>query len=188
MERPPVFSLEVIADRSLLSDVLKGVLCTIFFHRFFSSFRPKTKDLLDLTLPSFDDEELEQMINERTHTLMSTIEANSGAMASKGQIAVQFYEKKPRKASWFAKAEEKVCWEQWILNITLLEPRTDSEKIGARRTIEEQLQATVLTIITIAGKRKDHVPPITTTEHNPFPYTIMIPPKGDTWGARMGIF
>lgn len=39
---------------------------------------------------------------------------------------VRFFEKRARKASWFAKAEEKVCWEQWVLNVTLLAPSTDS--------------------------------------------------------------
>jgi hypothetical protein len=44
----------------------------------------------------------------------------------RGQLAVQFYEKRPRKASWFTKAEEKVCWEQWSLNVTIISPRTEA--------------------------------------------------------------
>jgi autophagy-related protein 101 len=40
-------------------------------------------------------------------------------------MAVQFFEKKRRKA-WFAKGEEEVCWEQWTLDVTLATPRTES--------------------------------------------------------------
>ncbi|TGZ81096.1 DUF1649-domain-containing protein [Ascodesmis nigricans] len=220
MERPPVFTLEVLADRTLLNDVVKGsfihceeftaiilavgrprafrrvwdkegVLYTIFFHRLFSSFRPSTRDLLDLTLPSFDDAELDDMINQRLAQLMRSMEpsTNAGPRTSRGQLAVRFYEKRPRKASWFAKAEEKVCWEQWTLNVTVMAPSTDSsEKIAVRKKIERQLEKTLRTIIATAGSKKDHVPPITSNDSNPFPYAIVISPKDDTWGARMGIF
>ncbi|KAF8241719.1 DUF1649-domain-containing protein [Wilcoxina mikolae CBS 423.85] len=190
MDRPPVFSLEVLTDRALLNDILKGVLCTIFFHRFFSSFRPKTRDLLDLTLPSFDDQELDTLIEARVASLLRSIEASPSPSPTlaRGQLAIQFYEKRPRKASWFTKAEEKVCWEQWLLNVTIVTPRTETDRAKARRQIEDQLQATILKIITIAGNEKNHVPPITTNDVNPFPYTIVISQKGDTWGTRMGIF
>ena len=43
----------------------------------------------------------------------------------RGLIAVQFFEKKRRKA-WFMKGEEEVCWEQWTLDVTLATPRTES--------------------------------------------------------------
>ncbi len=43
----------------------------------------------------------------------------------RGQMAVQFFEKKRRKA-WFGKGEDEVCWEQWTLDVTLATPRTDS--------------------------------------------------------------
>jgi len=62
------------------------------------------------------------------------------------------------------------------------------ERIKLRMSIETQLQATVLNIITTASMKKDHIPPITTNEANPFPYSIIVSPKGETWGARMGIF
>jgi hypothetical protein len=45
----------------------------------------------------------------------------------RGQIAVQFFEKRRRKA-WFTKGEEEICWEQWTLDVTLATPRTESGK------------------------------------------------------------
>ncbi|RPB16004.1 DUF1649-domain-containing protein [Morchella conica CCBAS932] len=189
MERPPVFSLEVLADRALVKDIVKGVISTIFFHRFFPTVRPKTRDLLDLTLPAVDDPELEELIDERTNVLIKAIEASTstGSKPHRGQIAVEFYERRPKKA-WFSKAEEKVCWEQWVLNVTLVTIKTDSDRARARASLEHQLQKAVLEIITTASLRKDHIPPITTNDLNPFPYQIIVSPKGETWGARMGIF
>lgn len=43
-------------------------------------------------------------------------------------------------------------------------------------------------IVNIANREKDHIPPITTTEANPFPYQIVVNPKSETWSNRMGIF
>lgn len=62
------------------------------------------------------------------------------------------------------------------------------DRARARASLEHQLQKAVLEIITTASLRKDHIPPITTNDLNPFPYQIIVSPKGETWGARMGIF
>jgi len=136
-----------------------------------------------------DDPELEEQIDQRTNLLIKSIESSIGvgAKSHRGQIAVEFYERRS-KNSWFSKTEENVCWEQWLLDVTVLNPKSDSERAKARASIEHQLQKTVLEIITTASLRKDHIPPITTNDANPFPYQIIVSPKGETWGARIGIF
>lgn len=54
--------------------------------------------------------------------------------------------------------------------------------------MEKSLHKTALKIVNIVNKDKDHIPPITTTDANPFPYTITVNPKSDGWGQRMGMF
>lgn len=54
--------------------------------------------------------------------------------------------------------------------------------------MEKSLQKTALKVINIVNRDKDHIPPITTTEMNPFPYQITVNPKSDSLGPRMGIF
>src|SRR5277367_622068 len=106
-----------------------GILHTIFFHRFFPSIRPKTRDVLDLTLPVVEEVELVTLIDQRTATLIRQLDTSSDmgvrSTGVRGQIAVQFFEKRRRKA-WFTKGEEEVCWEQWTLDVTLATPRTES--------------------------------------------------------------
>jgi autophagy-related protein 101 len=106
-----------------------GILHTIFFHRFFPSIRPKTRDVLDLTLPVVEDVELETLIDQRTAALVRQLDTSSDmgvrSTGVRGQIAVQFFEKRRRKA-WFTKGEEEVCWEQWTLDVTLATPKTES--------------------------------------------------------------
>lgn len=52
--------------------------------------------------------------------------------------------------------------------------------------MELMLQRTVMKIVTTANRDLDHIPPITTSETNPFPYQIIINPRDDGW--RMSIF
>jgi hypothetical protein len=115
---------------------LSGILHTIFFHRFFPSVRPRYWDLLDLTLPLVPEVELETLIDQRTAALIRQIDHTEHAgtpslnpsnnPTERGQMAVQFFEKRRRKAWFSAKAEEEVCWEQWTLDVTLATPRTES--------------------------------------------------------------
>jgi len=76
-----------------------------------------------------EDVELETLIEQRTSTLVQQFDTNSDMRARstgvRGTMAVQFFEKKRRKA-WFTKAEEEVCWEQWTLNVTLATPKTET--------------------------------------------------------------
>ena len=54
--------------------------------------------------------------------------------------------------------------------------------------MELNLERNAQKIINIVNRDKDHIPPITTTDANPFPYDIVINPKSDTRSQRMSIF
>jgi len=53
--------------------------------------------------------------------------------------------------------------------------------------MERSLQNAAMKIVTTAGEEKDHIPPITTSETNPFPYQILVNPKDNGWGRNMSI-
>lgn len=74
----------------------------------------------------------------------------------------------------------------------VLKPPT-IERAKVRRASETTLQNTLFKIITLANAHKDHIPPITTSEANPFPYLINVNPhhkvpEAGGWAARMGIY
>ncbi|RKF74133.1 Meiotically up-regulated gene 66 protein [Golovinomyces cichoracearum] len=189
--KPPEYIIEVFADPSSVKDVVRGILHTIFFHRFFPSLRPKTRDILDLPLPFVDDVEHETLIDQRTATLVRQLDTSSDIAnrngGVRGTVLVQFFEKKRRKA-WFTKGEEEVCWEQWTLDVALATPRTELERSKVRKAMEQMLLKAAMKIVTTVNREKDHLPPITSGESNPFPYQIIVNPKESGWGSRMGIF
>lgn len=195
---PPEYFLEIFADSNSVKDVLKGVLNLIFFHRYFPSIRPGSVDILDLTLPTVNDVELETLIDSRVNALVrqhlsTSSNSYSGGNGVRGRIAVEFFEKKRRKSGlWFGslagKGEEEVCWEIWTLDVTIATPRTESERAKVRKAMENMLQKAALKILTNVNRDKDHIPPITTSDSNPFPYRIVLNPRTDGWGNRISLY
>lgn len=75
------------------------------------------------------------------------------------------------------------------LSILLTIPPTRTERAKVRKAMESTLLATVMKIVTYVNTHKDHIPPIRTSESNPFPYQINVNQKEAAgWGARMGIY
>ncbi|KAI0426375.1 DUF1649-domain-containing protein [Xylaria sp. FL1042] len=218
-QRPQEFILEAFADSASVRDVIRGILHTIFFHRFFPSLAPGSREVLDITLPFVDDAELDTMIEKRAAELARELDAErthshssgpnaplhhhlsqqrggaAAAMASnggRGNISVQFFEKKRRK-TWYMRAaygggDEEVCWECWTVKVTVAEPRTESERAKVRKAMEQTLLTAAMKIVTCVNSYKDHIPPITTSEANPFPYQINVNQKDASWITRMGIY
>ncbi|KAI6082894.1 DUF1649-domain-containing protein [Hypoxylon rubiginosum] len=203
-QAPQEFTLEAFVDPASVRDVVRGILHTIFFHRFFPSLQPRSREVLDITLPFVDDVELDTMIEkraaelareldaERTHSQHNTLARGSMAGGGRGNIQVQFFEKKRRKA-WYMRAaygggDEEVCWESWTVKVTVAEPKTDSERAKVRKAMEQTLLTTAMKVVTCVNTHKDHIPPITTSETNPFPYQITVNQKDANWATRMGIY
>ncbi|KAK8205259.1 hypothetical protein M8818_004971 [Zalaria obscura] len=200
--RTPEYTLEIFADRPLVKDVVKAILHTIFFHRYFTPLKPATHDVLDTTLPYVTDIDLETLVDQRANALARQLDVSptsstqpsppygqkQRADGGRGQLVLQFMEKRRRKGWFGGKADEELVWETWVLDVTLASPRTETEAIKVRKAMEKSLQKTAMKIITIVNRDKNHIPPITTNESNPFPYQILVNPRNDGWGQRMGIF
>ena len=138
---------------------------------------------------------MESLIEQRTNTFIRQLDSTSTQQspqyqqkAGRGVLVVQFLEKK-RKKGWFvAKADEEQVWENWRIDVALTTARSEPEAIRNRRQMEAQLQSAVLKIIHTVNRERNHIPPITTNEANPFPYQILLNPKADAYSPKMGIF
>ena len=175
--------------------------------------RPSYTEVLDFTLPVVQDPELETLIDMRVDQLIRQLSSSSSPQSSiRGHLVVQFSEKKRRKIEsglgWFTrgvKGEEEVCWESWSLEVTLATPKTEIgifslerrdgrerwtnkrvERTKVTKAVGSSLQRTAMKILTIVNRDKDHIPPITTSETNPFPYSVELNPRVEGWGRGIG--
>lgn len=183
------FRLNATVDAGLLGEVTQALLGAIFFHRLFGVVRPaKERELLNVSFPGVEDPVLQAAIADKVAAFLpsmlpapATAAGLEGRQAQTGQVVVSFLEKQTRKA-WFSKSELQVAWEEWVLDMTALHPRTEAERAELRRSMEADLRHLLLNILTLTDEYKDHIPPITTSDANPFPYQISIP-ANDSWGA-----
>lgn len=203
--RPQDFTLELSADRSNIKDVVKGneprsfslpfpislysyrpgILHTIFFHRLFTALQPATHDVLDITLPYVSLDRIDTLIATRADSLARW---GLSTTSPRGQVVVQFNEKKRRKGWFVAKADEEAVWETWVINLVILNTRNESEKEKMRGVMEASLQKAAMDVVEMVNRERAHIPPITTNETNPFPYQILVNPKEGSLGTKTGMF
>jgi autophagy-related protein 101 len=232
---PPSHVLEIFSDQLLVRDLVKGILHTIFFHRYFPSIRPSlytpgpsstsstsSQTALPIPLPAIlDPPDIAAAIETHVATLVAQLTSPSPGNVppggSRGEIVVQFFDRKRRKTGytggWLgrlggggnAQTDVEVCWEEWCLQVVVARPRSEagemmpttprppdlhadlqskrltfrrhSDRIKVRRAMESSLQKTAMKIVSIVNREKEHIPPITTSEQNPFPYRVLVNPK-----------
>ena len=63
-----------------------------------------------------------------------------------------------------------------------------TERLKVMKASETTLHKAVLKIVTIVNQYKDHIPPITTSEVNPFPYQITLNPRLEGWNKNTGLY
>ncbi|KAF9562692.1 hypothetical protein EC968_005174 [Mortierella alpina] len=177
--QPVTFPVELTVERTLLKDALRAILHTILFHRVFANIKPRDMDILDLTIPVIDDPEVDKLVEEKIAAFVKAVDSNP---QSKGQIGLMFYEKRTKRA-WFSSTSSEVCWEQWAITINVVTNTNEKDKQRSIKNMEKALSSLFLSILRTVNERKDHIPPITTSDGNPFPYQIVIPTAADTWGS-----
>ncbi|EME81973.1 uncharacterized protein MYCFIDRAFT_211508 [Pseudocercospora fijiensis CIRAD86] len=196
--RIPEYNLEISADRSSVKDVVKGVLHTIFFHRFFTPLYPATHEILDITLPYVSEDDIETLVETKANSLLRALDASSSSTSpqyknpngsQRASITVQFLEKKRRKGWFTTKPDEDIPWETWTIDVTVLGARSEIEASRNRRVMVRSLERAVFKVVEVVNREKGHIPPITTNETNPFPYQIHVNKSGESgWSGKMGIF
>ncbi|KAF9150538.1 hypothetical protein BG015_007651 [Linnemannia schmuckeri] len=177
--QPVMFPVELTVERSYLKDALRAILHTVLFHRVFANIKPRDMDILDLTIPINDDPEVDKLVDEKIAAFVKVVDTNP---QSKGQIGIMFYEKRTKRA-WFSSTSSEVCWEQWAITINVVTNINEKDKQRSIKNMEKALSSLFLSILRTVNERKDHIPPITTSDGNPFPYQIIIPTASDTWGS-----
>ncbi|KAF4578273.1 hypothetical protein EYR40_001566 [Pleurotus pulmonarius] len=175
MDAHSIITIDLILDRQTARDVLNGILHAILFHRLFGTIKPKTLEVLDVTMPGVSDPETEQLVADKVAAFWKGIE--NGA-SKHGQISVTFSHKQPRK-SWFQvyMGDEEVPWEQWIINVELRQPKSEEERQQANAQLANTLTKSIRTMLTYTSSERGRsvVPPITVANGiSPFPIKITV--------------
>ncbi|KAK4760898.1 hypothetical protein SAY87_005791 [Trapa incisa] len=190
---------ELEVEHFEIKEVLRCILHTIIFHRALGLVRPKEIDLehFEITYVQCGDIEVEKTIDEKIEQFICWVEKHPN---KKSQICLSFYEVKNKQASWFTNKIERLYWEQWYVNLNVVQQskvhssKSHNSKVTVesgedsledrsvrRTTLEGSLRDVLFQIIRFVNDKKDHVPPIPNREGViSFPYEITIPSSSDS--------
>ncbi|KAI5960571.1 uncharacterized protein KGF55_004464 [Candida pseudojiufengensis] len=191
------FTIDLIAERSVLRESIKGIIWTIFFNRLFGPTVPSTNEFLSITYPLATNlPDLESLIEEKITVFIRTI-IDKKQLPIKGVISIQFSNKssnsKRKSSGWFGRdyeSDDSKIWETWTINIECLpikEGVSTTTTTSATNSSEysqgvelsmKSFECNLLKIYDIVDREKEHIPPITSLETSPFPYSINISEYG----------
>jgi autophagy-related protein 101 len=77
-------------------------------------------------------------------------------------------------------------WENWIIDITMTTARSEPEAERNRQVMESGLEKAAMQVVEYVNRERAHIPPITSSDGNPFPYQILVNPRNDGWSQRLG--
>ncbi|KAG0456118.1 hypothetical protein HPP92_023906 [Vanilla planifolia] len=181
---------ELVVEQIEIREVLRCVLHTIVFHRALGLVRPKDVDceLFEITYVQCGDADLTKKIEEKIDQFISWVDKHPN---KKCQISLSFYEVKNKQPTWFGNKTERLCWEQWYINLHVLSPKAlvrshhskasanpkenSDESSSHRASLESSLREVLFQIIKFVNDKKDHIPPIPNNEIISFPYEIIVP-------------
>lgn len=115
------------------------------------------------------DAEVERTIEDRVNRLAQWVERNPGKRVT---VALSFFEKR-FKNNWFAKQEERLYWEQWRVHLDVgpphVQPQSGDASAAQRHALQTQLQACVLELLRLVNDRREHIPPVVSSDVRPLP-------------------
>jgi hypothetical protein len=86
------------------------------------------------------------------------------------QIKIRFFEKREqglvsKAAQFMGLQQDKVCWEEWVVNLRISQHRQRSGAAGENAeaddgVIASQLSSCIMNILTAVNTKKDHIPPV----------------------------
>ncbi|XP_058069281.1 autophagy-related protein 101-like [Magnolia sinica] len=189
---------ELEVEHFEIREVLRCILHTVVFHRALGLVRPKDIDseLFEITYVQCGDAELEKKIDEKIDQFIGWVEKHPN---KKSQICLSFYEVvKAKQAAWFGNKIERSYWEQWYINLNVVNSKAHSNKSNhtkvvvvpgeraleersmRRAALEQALRDVLFQIINFVNEKKDHIPPVPNVEGVTFPYEITIPSSSDS--------
>lgn len=178
------FKYEITTERATTKEVVRAICSCILFHRLFGPVTPISREAVGVSYPCVASTAIDTLIEEKASSLLSSDTSSTQV------LALQFFEKqndtqntgkhqRQKSGLWFVmggggEKEKQVCWEQWVLKVSVLDAKNDADREKMRKTTANQLLEILKSIVSTASSNKDHIPPITTTDATPFPYKLVV--------------
>lgn len=175
-----------------VQDVLRCVLHTVLFNRALGLVRPREVDLdlFNISYVQCVDRGLERVVDEKVGAVLHWMERHPGKPA---QVSLKFFEKRYKQA-WFSKQEERLYWEEWNVTVgctsqigadghaggrqrsktTSIDTHDLQEHHEKQVRLQGLLRAILMQILQHVNNKKEHIPPVVSSDAVTFPYEISV--------------
>lgn len=176
-------------EQHQVKEVLHCLLQTIVFCRALGPVRPEEVDLqlLDVTYVKCGDPATDAQISQKVQACCAWADKNPG---KRTKVVLSFYEKR-RKQQWgfnLGKPEEHLFWEQWVIDLKVVESgfATEEHNSAALNSVRAQrrsrLQSAVEDrlghIVALVTSQKEHVPPVVSGSAVTWPFDVTLVGEG----------
>ena len=164
-------------DLFVIQFIILGLLHTILFNRALGTIRPIDCECEIFDVPYIKAElplSYDKLIEENIEKLFNTLK-----IQGKGKLCLSFYSS-ITTPSYFGlmSSEEKRHFERWFIPISFI---PDSQKGKYPPFTSQNLRDRIISIVTMVGEKKDHLPPI--GDSLCYLFEITIPSSAnDRWG------
>ncbi|KAK9837832.1 hypothetical protein WJX74_005939 [Apatococcus lobatus] len=175
-------SLPVLeVEHHQIREVLRCLLHTIIFSRALGRVQPKEieSELVDITYVSCGDAAVEQKVEDKISHFSTWVEKHPSNF---GQVCLSFYEVRQR-AGLFSR-EDRVSWEEWCINLAIQDTSAHAEEQSAFNStsgqavrhakLQSAMEGLMASLIQTISVKKDHIPPVVSTNTVTFPFDISI--------------
>jgi len=165
--------LELLPEQ--VKETLQCILHTILFMRAFGPVKPRevTMDFLEVHYVCCDDQKIEKQIEERVNLFFDSWQKKKFD-PTRRMATISFDEKVYKTQLFgFSKTEERICWEQWNIELVLQSNIVSKEE--QKKGLEKSVQDILKHIVQLVNKYKNHIPPLVNKDLTPFPYEINFP-------------
>ena len=154
-------------------DVCRAVLHTVLFTRALGVVRPRDtqSELFDLTYCTCGDDDVHARIEGKVERLRGWLEDSGDKKnQSETKVVLSFFD-----ASGDVGKTKSHCWEQWRVQIEVVRfcgsqgegdeegqnPSTlNAHRVAHALELQDQLRGSLSQILTLAGEKKKHIPPV----------------------------
>ncbi|KDD74711.1 hypothetical protein H632_c1120p0 [Helicosporidium sp. ATCC 50920] len=125
------------------------------------------------------DSAVTRKIEERIQYFTTWLEKHR---SQRGQVCLAFYERHQKQA-WFGTQEARLYWEQWHINISVVDSTPDAASQGSdkarRRLLQSSVEESLGAIVSQVNARRDHLPPVVSGSTVTFPFDISVSGEGN---------
>lgn len=182
MSNCETFNLPVLeVEPHQVKEALRCVLHSIIFNRALGYVQPKDveSELFDVTYVHCGDQEVDKKVEAKLNEFCTFIERKPAELH---QLSLSFFELR-KKQAWFGTQDERLFWEQWCVNVMVLQPDVALQQQGGhpglaqvRAQRQARLQASIEELIAFVVRcvndKRDHIPPVVSASAITFPFDI----------------